>query len=776
MSRTYIPLLLLAGLFGLETVSPVAVRAQVSGISYTLTPSMEHIEFDRETGLDNAQLFGGRVGFAFGEYVELSGLYLYTPDGRTRLSRLSVLQDRDPGLDLALLARDVTLRRYGGQLKFNLGTGPLHPYLVGGTGIFRFEPDNLERSETIYLSGGAGLQYALDRRYTFLLQVEALTYRHNTATLLSEADLSDLGLTRDDFALERKTNIGVRAGFQLYLGGRRPGELTELDRALERQFSGGLRNLRLQIEPFWGQVDFDASLGFQEQQRMAGVFAGLDFGPYVGVRGFYWRGVQDGEIARFVDLQAYGGEMKLAFATSSQSLTPYLTLGGGVMDVFGDYRGNAVVVPEDQTFAMAGVGASLPLGETIRLHGSVRSLLMSTLDAEEVSDPNQIQASFMYSAGLSFSLGRRGPGAGELIGEELGRTRREALTAQERLAAELEAREQAIRRAEARIDSLAMLLAEAQQGNAAAMERLRAELRRDSLRAAGQPATEPRPATASPAPATAARSEGREWVTLPVPTEGELYVRYGRPGGVSVESLTGDALLIDPLTGAVVSGMTLPDSLQALPAGSGLTPEQLQVLVRQAVQAELARTGVEGAPAPLDAAAIDQLARRFENRLAEVEQRLQRRMETLEARQQQPPVVIPETQEVTGTELHAIYPMTGFNLNNPQQVLLGVRVDFRRGTTGALRFLPELVFGFGENDSQAINFNVAYPLRLDLFGTFEPYAGAGLGFISADRFEAALNLLVGVERPFNFGTLFGEYLTVDFFDQNRLLFGYRFRF
>ncbi|RMF62458.1 MAG: hypothetical protein D6746_04000, partial [Bacteroidetes bacterium] len=478
-------MLLMATWLGLLAVRPLGVQAQVSGISYTLTPTIEHVEFDNESGLDNTQFYGGRVGFSFGEYVELSGLYLYTPEGRTRLGGLAVLQDRDPGLDLDLLARDVTMHRYGGQLKFNVGTGIVHPYLVVGTGIFRFEPDNLDASETIYLSGGAGIQYALDRRYTFTVGVEGLTYRHNAATLLSEADLSDLGLTRDDFTLERRTNLGVRAGFQVYLGGRRPGELTELDRAFEEQFSGGLRNLRLQVEPFWGQVDFDADLGFQNTQRMAGVFAGLDFGPYVGVRGFYWRGVQDGEIAKFVDLQAYGGEMKLAFSTSGQGLTPYLTLGGGVMDVFGDYQGNTTVVPEDQTFAMGGVGASLPLGETIRLHGSVRSLLMSTVDAEQVSDPNQIQTSFMYSAGLSFSLGRKAPSAGALIGEEISRTRAEAMTAQERLAAELAERERAIRRAKARIDSLAMLLAEAQQGNAAAMERLRGELRRDSLRVAG---------------------------------------------------------------------------------------------------------------------------------------------------------------------------------------------------------------------------------------------------------------------------------------------------
>ncbi|GIV58737.1 MAG: hypothetical protein KatS3mg042_1650 [Rhodothermaceae bacterium] len=577
MLRKYNLLLLAVTWLGLLAVRPLGVQAQVSGISYTLTPTIEHVEFDNESGLDNTQFYGGRVGFSFGEYVELSGLYLYTPEGRTRLGRLAVLQDRDPGLDLDLLARDVTMHRYGGQLKFNVGTGIVHPYLVVGTGIFRFEPDNLDASETIYLSGGAGIQYALDRRYTFTVGVEGLTYRHNAATLLSEADLSDLGLTRDDFTLERRTNLGVRAGFQVYLGGRRPGELTELDRAFEEQFSGGLRNLRLQVEPFWGQVDFDADLGFQNTQRMAGVFAGLDFGPYVGVRGFYWRGVQDGEIAKFVDLQAYGGEMKLAFSTSGQGLTPYLTLGGGVMDVFGDYQGNTTVVPEDQTFAMGGVGASLPLGETIRLHGSVRSLLMSTVDAEQVSDPNQIQTSFMYSAGLSFSLGRKAPSAGALIGEEISRTRAEAMTAQERLAAELAERERAIRRAEARIDSLAMLLAEAQQGNAAAMERLRGELRRDSLRVAGTPDTAAvatrRPAAAATRTSEAAAGAGkREYVTLPVPEEGELYVRYGRPGGVSVESLTGDALLIDPLTGAIVSGLPAqgrPPRHRARPPGTG---------------------------------------------------------------------------------------------------------------------------------------------------------------------------------------------------------------
>lgn len=773
-----------------------SVHAQVSGISYTVTPGIEHIAFDKEAGMDDTQLYGGRLGFSFGEYVELSGIYLFNDNARTRLDRLSVFPDVAPE-DLTFLERDVAMKRYGGQLKINLGSALIHPYILGGTGIIRFEPDNLEKSESIYVSGGVGLQYSLERRYTILLQAEALSYRHNPGTLLSEADFNDLGISPGDLTTERKTNIGLRAGVQIYLGGRKPGEMTEVDRAFREQFSGGLSGLRLKVEPFWGQVDFDSDLGFRKNQRMAGVFAGFDFGSYVGVRGFYWRGVQDNEIAQFEDLQAYGGEMTLNFTTPGSSLTPYLTIGGGFMDVFGDYQGNATVVPEDQTFALVGAGVSLPLGETVRVQGNVRSLLMSSLDAEEISNPNQVQSSFMYSAGISFGLGRKARTGGRLLEEELSADRRRTMTEQERLAAELAAREQAISRAESRIDSLAALLVAAQEGNQAAMERLRTQLRRDSLQvAATTKAGQAKPEQEAPATketmaagAPAAQKES-SWVSLPVPQEGELYVRYGRPGGVSVESLTGDAVVVDPVTGAILSG--LAPAQGAAPGGNaesgsqtaGLTPEQLQAIVQQAVRAELSQltsAGEPGATPLLEATMIERLTQRLEERIAEMERRLEQRLQEMSARpaptpSEPAPVVITQEPTTTGNGLQALYPLTGVNLSNPQQVLIGIRAELRNSATGPMRLMPELILGYGEDNSRALNLNVATPTKWTFFDTYQPYVGAGIGFVSGDRLEAVLNVLAGVERSFGFGSLFGEFMTLDFFDQNRLLFGYRVRF
>ena len=53
-----------------------AGQAQVSGLSYNLQPTVDYNWFDNQSGLSDGIMYGGRVGFGFGQNVELRALYM----------------------------------------------------------------------------------------------------------------------------------------------------------------------------------------------------------------------------------------------------------------------------------------------------------------------------------------------------------------------------------------------------------------------------------------------------------------------------------------------------------------------------------------------------------------------------------------------------------------------------------------------------------------------------------------------------------------------------
>ena len=773
----------------------------MTGIGYTLSPTGATLNFDEGSGLKNGPLYGGKFGFSFGEYVEMSGLYLFNNDLKIDFTGLTAIGSSQPDADISLLKRTVGLKRYGSELKFNMGRGTLFPYIGIGAGLLSIEPENLDKSETIYLNGFAGLQYSMADRYTLLIQIENLRYRHNPFALFSETDLDDLGLSADAFEVETMNNVGLSAGISVYLGGRARGELTELDRAFQEQFADGMRGVALQVEPFGGQIDFDESLGFRKQQRMAGVQAGIDLGPFVGVRGFYWRGIEDGELTAFDDLQAYGGQVQMNFAPLRRNVAPLLTLGGGMMDVLSGYDGNGTVIPEDQPFLMAGLGASIPLGSAVQLQGGVRTIVMSTLDARRVSAPNDIQKSWMYFAGLSFGLGGRGRTGSRLVEERFEAVQAQAQGQQGRMEYEISQRERAVARAEARIDSLAKVLIAAQQGNEEALTAFLVEqedLRRRSDSAAvvfsAQPVSTSEGTERTPTAPGAIQADGINWASLPIPKEGELYIRYGKPGGVLIESQTG------------ISASSRRDSISATTTSQlsegGMTTDlsivEIQATIRRVLQEEMAKIGqltTSGVPVS-DAALLVQLEERLNARLLDMESRLEDRIVSKEETTPTPPIIVqtPQAQPQTvilegdrdqvatipsqGLRLNGLLPLTGFTMGHPWQVLLGLRADFRDPALKGWRILPEVYFGFGEDGKSytlAANLARSFGARL-VQDIVQPYGGLGVGFTSVKGLELVMTLLVGAEYTYGPGAIYGEYQTQDFFDGNRMVFGYRLNF
>lgn len=373
--------------------------AQVKGISYTISPTGEYVFWNQNTGITDGFLVGGHLGFGFGEFIELRGTYLQDVGNLKRdFSGLSDMGLRNAKLD----SFNVGVTRWGGDLKLNLSRGSLVPYLTIGTGVQTLSPDTLTKYKNIYVAAGAGFQISGGDRYT--LNVQAVNTAFNGSplrSLTSAAERTANGLLLSDYSNEMLRNWSVRASLNLYLGGRRPGELTDVDKAYLNNFSSGIS---LPIEITAGQIDFGKGLPYANT-KFAGVSTGLNFGPYVGLRAFYWRGLEDTFTSKFTKLALYGGEGKFKLG-NGQGLTPALLVGGGVIDAMKGYQSDSTAEPlKKKGFASGGIGLDFPLGRALKLTAYGKALLTSNDSIQNTVSPDQLATSFAYGLSLNLIIG-----------------------------------------------------------------------------------------------------------------------------------------------------------------------------------------------------------------------------------------------------------------------------------------------------------------------------------------------------------------------------------
>lgn len=719
--------------FGITTA-----HAQVRGLSYTLSPVGEQIFFGDNAGMERGFVYGGEVGFGFGRLVELHAVYLRNDGLSTDFGTVSGITEETRELLVGLPSRSVNMQRYGGKLRLNAPIENVVPFGFVGAGIVRLEPEHLNPTRTIYLGAGAGVQFAFGGRYALALSAERFSYRYNLgSTFFDGLDLADLGLAPESFNQIDVNNWAYRAGLQIYVGGRAPGEETSLDRALREQISGGFRGLSLRFEPAVSTLAFHEDLGFRGDQRFVGLYAGLNLGPYVGARAFYWRALEQGGL-NLEALQAYGGEVRFELGVS-QSLAPYLMAGGGYMDVLEGYVGREGRTPGDEPFVLVGAGASLPLSESLSLNASARSVLMGEEGVDNVDDPGQVRSSWMYSAGLNFAFGRSTTTASSAFE-----------TAMDRGDAELR---DELQRSEARIDSLARVLDRLQLGVPAAASS-------DSV-AAGQLVTE-----------EGRRAPAREprMVTLPLPEEGELYIRFGRPGGVSIETVTEDGEVVRSPGNA-----------------AGLTSDQIDEIVRATVREQLGGSG----DAAVTNEQIVRIEQMLDQRLDAMEERLQAQIESDRQRfeRQTTPstVVIDRSGSSASTRSsgpRAVKPFTGAMFGTPDMGVVGFRLDMDASLLGPIDLQPEFALGFGAGTyAYHVSVDAIYDLTFmqRSLGGALPYVGLGGGMLGFNDSPAdtpgvqlTVNSRIGADFDLPWGRFFGEYAAYDAFTFNRIVLGYRF--
>lgn len=581
----------------------ISADAQVTGISYSLSPAAEYVRFGDASALSGGFGLGGGLGFGFGEYLEVSGIVQFLPSLETNWADLPTdylradLADRADKIQLlqSVAPRNVTARKYGGRIRVNVGDFRYKPYVVAGTGVFRMSPDDLESASVIYGELGVGATLSVVDRFALSIGLKNLSYRLNPAsTLLSPEEVAGLGLVANDFEQRRVRNFGVEASVRFYLAGRSDGNLTDMDRAMMSQFQGG--NFRVAIEPMLGQINFNSALGISGSRAVAGVNAGFDLGPYIGIRGFYLRDTEQQQILEggvprgFGKAQYYGGELQLRFDQGfGGGLTPYGLLGGGFFDNNNDpaYLTEAGAPFDSRYFAIAGGGVELPLGSAVRIHGSARGIFMSSQEVGDVADPSAVQASPLYTVGVSFNIGGSGRTLGRSIDERFADERnaaeRERLSAAARQA-DIEARQLVLEHEVLALQSQLARALQVAQSDSASIESVMATLAQvdstsvSTFRAAADSAR------AASADSLTIANVGRvvsgmtepdanyvsnEVVTIPVPKVGEIYIRYGNVSDTPADIiappivLSSSGRILDYGGGGVATGMTA-DEMRAI--------------------------------------------------------------------------------------------------------------------------------------------------------------------------------------------------------------------
>lgn len=381
----------------LAAFAPVA-KAQVKGISYSISPVGEYLNWEKNTGISNGFMVGGNLGFGFGEFVELRGTYLQSLDMKRNFGPLDLKELK--GVELSQPGIDVT--RWGGDLKLNLSRGSVVPFLTVGTGVQTFKPDSLATYKNIYVSLGGGLQFVVADRYTLGIQAVNTSFNDSPVrNLTSVAERDATGLDVANYENELLKNWSVRASLSFYLGGRRPGDMTELDKAYLNNFSGGLS---LPIEITAGQLDFAKALPYANT-KYVGAATGFNFGPYVGLRGYYWRAMDTDYFSSFAKLAVYGGEGKFKLA-NGQGLTPSINVGGGVIDALKGYEVDGVVLDEkNRPFVSGGLGLDIPFGRAFKLTAYGKALLTSNDPLENATDPDELATSWAYGLSANLILG-----------------------------------------------------------------------------------------------------------------------------------------------------------------------------------------------------------------------------------------------------------------------------------------------------------------------------------------------------------------------------------
>lgn len=738
-------------------ITCLPASAQEGELQYTISPVGGYLFESDNSALDGTFFYGGELGLGFGQFLQLSGEFVLRNSVDTDFADFDGLAGLDePTTDF---------RRYGGRLRLNVPVGTVVPFVSIGTGVLAFDPEGFSSSRSIYALPGVGVGFEPIEGARLSVTGELLAYRYNPASVFLGDDAPAA------IGEETVYSPSVRAALEFLISGPSPGTTTAVDASMRQQFGSGLSGMEVFVTPFYGRMAFNDALGFPQDQNFAGANLGFHFGPYVGLRGFYARGATGDDVfdefaGGFQDIQMYGGELKLHLTPrGSGGIVPYGLLGGGYLDVLGGYTGDipaGATAPEDRYFATAGGGVEVPLTSWLGLVGDVRGAFMSGQDLEDVSSPDEVYGSLLYTAGLTFSLGggrdapaptadRPVPVAPDTADGEAPAAARDTAAA-----GPPEAADEALR---TQVDSLQRQITDLQR----TVERQREAIEADTAAVAADGDL-----TARIDSLARALDEQQQRVEQQVRQQVQQRMRDVDADTVQVDTtqqLTEDEVeRIAARAAREADGTGAQRVIEQLRNEVNTLEEEVQALRQQVQQQPDAET--EEVPEP-DVAPVPE----------------DDEDETVvdEAQDEREPFY----RNVFGQPLQAVYPMLGVRAGEgPTHTTVGLRADYRRNPDSRFLLLPEAYLGFGEGaTSVGVLANVAYRLLSteaeEATGLpLEPYIGAGLGLASPTGLdvEFVTNLMIGTGyRIGDTGTFFVEYSTLNGFDFNRFGLGYRIR-
>jgi hypothetical protein len=376
-------------------LSPVLGQSGNSqDVRYTLSPVGSGTAWNNHLGLKDGFLYGGKLGIDFGPLIGLEASYLTSADLWTRFSEIGLLDTA------GMLVRDqrVKVKRYGGDLLIRWPSGRIAPFVKIGGGVIRFEPDAGENTEKVDVRLGGGLDYMFAGRLRTRAWVEMNRFRLDRYSL-APGDATNDQYPLDPEADKIRNNLSVGLSLDYALGQSR--FRAEKGRERLQPFSV------LELEPLIGRLD-------SEDPRMttltvAGARIGGELNPWVGWGLFYWHGIES-DFSDTRPLQSYGGEARFRLA-SKTGPQPYITIGAGQLDFrsgFVDDEGRGY---DDKTALILGAGIRAEIVQSVLLNVGVRDYMYGQGRLNRVSGITEISHNWLFSGALVFGIGGRGSAA-----------------------------------------------------------------------------------------------------------------------------------------------------------------------------------------------------------------------------------------------------------------------------------------------------------------------------------------------------------------------------
>lgn len=787
--------------FSLLLITSLQIKAQVNNISFNFSPTVGYTWWDNQLFIKNGPMVGGVVGIGLGRNLELRGIYEQSVDLKSTLSSLDVPMDIVDKFN----SREVDVTRWGGEFKAYIPTkGLLDPYLTLGSGVQKLKYDDLKQ-EQIYLSAGLGTRFYLGERIALNLEGKLHAFNLDAANILrvNNPEGDDFNDWIDNnISNERMLNWSLNVGVQFYLGDKNPNSYTALERALASQNSNGLKGLRFVFEPGGAFINFDNASNMRNTYLLGGAL-GVDFNDYVGLRAFYYRSTEDEKISFDFDKMAMYGADFIAKLNVSSGIVPYVTIGGGYMNVYETYVGEISLLPSNSGyFAKGGVGLTIPVSRYVEIFGAANLLLTTDKkDPVDVESTEDLKKHTMFNAGLKFNLGKSAKTSRALNTYIDQRMSDKTMMYEQRIAELKKELDNAYEIND--IEKAAQIINEKQ--------RLETEI-------------------------IASINEPQVFATTPiVPTAlstSDSTVAYSTTRSESETMIRLTPAELESMIDRVVQGVGAPvlrketpeerlDRLERIIMGQGTSTfsQQPETYSQQpetySQQPDTRAIAQEEVYVPK---AIDNSNQELLNEMKRISDRIEensRKIDSSNFRQQQQSgtdrtfIVSPggsqtpyRTPQVGGSNIvvspdgtrqnvmnqkqsqdyatswviyKGLSPFLAMNFGDATSVLFGLKANYGFSSTDFV-FTPDLYFGIGGKVAFGLNANVTYPLFVNNTSIFTPYVGIGLGINKIDNFDFGINFIAGSYLDVGNGSLFVEYTSRRAFKNNLFSLGYRFDF